>query len=98
MHRFYLFSPLVSTAGNKLGCWLRRLFRTPVRPNPHRIQERHKLAQSSSHLLDGMRLLTLACGVEPWSSGFVFRDPLAGIFATLNLAQHLAHGLSSFIS
>ena len=45
-----------------------------------------------------MRLLTLACGVEPRSSGFVFRDPLAGVFAALNLAQHVAHGLSSFIS
>src|SRR5579863_755265 len=91
-------SASVSAARHKLGRRLRRLFRIPVRPNPHRVQERHKLTQSSSHLLDGMRLLTLACGVEPWSSGFVFRDPLAGVFAALNITQHAAHGLPSLIS
>src|SRR5271156_92002 len=81
--------PLLSSIGaasDKLGGRLRRFLRSSIPCNPHRVQERHKLAQASAHLLDGMSLLALACGVEPRTSRFVLRDPLARVFSALNFA------------
>src|ERR1700732_2975895 len=74
----------VGAASDKLRRRLRRLLRSSLRCNPHGIQERHMLAQLSPDLLDRMSLLALARGVKPGPPSFVFRDPLAGIFATLN--------------
>src|ERR1700678_3589243 len=79
--------PLLSSvgdAGDKLGGRLRRFLRSSIRRNPHGVQERHKLAQTSPHLLDKMSLLVFASGVEPRTSRFVLRDPLACVFSALN--------------
>src|SRR5580692_1686416 len=96
MHKFYLFFS-IRAARDKLGRRLRRFFWTPVGRNSHRVQKRHEFPQTSSHLFDGMSLLTLAGGVKPRTSGFVFRDPLASIFTALNFAKHAPHGVSRFV-